>query len=111
MKDLVDLTDSFAFQLVRVCSMELRVAGTDGTAVTAVAVAATVTWIEMAVSEVMTAGLMEKETESAAKAARVGTSPLHQLLALSAWRCQGLHSSGLLGCRPSCCTALTTEPP
>ena len=92
--------------------MELRVAGTDGTAVTAVAVAATVTRIEMAVvSEVMTAGLMEKETESAAKAARVDTSPLHQLLALSAWRCQGLHSPGLRGCRPSCCTALTPEPP
>ena len=58
--------------------MELRVAGTDGTAVT-------VTRIEMAVvSEVMTAGWMEEETESTAKADRVDTSSLHQLLAVSA---------------------------
>ena len=57
--DLVDLTDSFAFQLVRVCAMERRVAGTEGPVVAAEVVTATVTRIEMAVmSEMMTAGWM-----------------------------------------------------
>ena len=98
--DLVDVADSFAFQLVRACSMELRAAGTEGTAVEAVAVAATVTRIKISVaSKMMTAGRMVEETEAAepvtaAKAARVDTSPLYQLLALSAWRRQGLLSPG-----------------
>ncbi len=78
-----------------------------GTAVAALAVAAMGIRIAVAVaSEMMAAGWMEEESEAAepvtaAEVARVDTSPLYQLLALSAWRCQGIHLPCLRGCRPS----------